>query len=169
MQNIHASDTSLWCWRLLVPERPVLDVLSTYHRKSLHYIQHLPEATAIPVLYILIGTLPVEAVVDIRALSFFCSIAATNLLQLTTIFHLQSSSRTWSLARWQWRTKTLQAGPYTSSTFSGNTSYPQLATSLKPLLQNLHGRNWCAKQYTVHGLSTCRSRPKRKQRSASST
>ena len=59
--------TLLYGLEALVLERQELEVLSTYYRKNLRYIQHLPEATAIPVLYLLIGTLPVEALVD-RAL-----------------------------------------------------------------------------------------------------
>ena len=88
IQNICVPElTLLYGLEALVLERQELEVLSMYHRKNLHYIQTLPEATAIPALYLLIGTLPVKALIDIRALS------STELLQLTTVFHLQLSSR----------------------------------------------------------------------------
>jgi hypothetical protein len=52
------------------------EVLSAYHRKNIRYLQHLPQSTATPALYLLMGILPVEALVDIQILTFFRNIAS---------------------------------------------------------------------------------------------
>ena len=54
--------------------------LSTYHRKNLRYIQHLPQSTALPAIFLLLGTVPIENLLHIRALILLRNIivAASN-------------------------------------------------------------------------------------------
>ncbi len=51
-----------------------LKQLADYHRKILRCIQHLPQCTAIPAIYLLMGIAPLEAIHDIRTLSLFRNI-----------------------------------------------------------------------------------------------
>jgi len=50
--------------------------LSTYHRKNLRYIQHLPQSTALPAIFLLRGTAPIKKLLHIRALTLFRNIIA---------------------------------------------------------------------------------------------
>ena len=50
--------------------------LSTYHRKNLRYIQHLPQSTALPAVFLLLGAAPIENLLHIRALTLFRNIIA---------------------------------------------------------------------------------------------
>jgi hypothetical protein len=51
------------------------DALETFHRGTIRQIQNLPIQTAIPAIYLLLGCLPVEAEIDRRKLTLFCTIA----------------------------------------------------------------------------------------------
>ena len=48
--------------------------LDSFHRKTLRYIQHLPQSTAMPAIYLLLGTPPIEAQLHIRTLGLFGNI-----------------------------------------------------------------------------------------------
>ena len=48
--------------------------LEKFHRATLRCFQHLPERTAKAAIYLLIGSLPIEAILDVRYLSLFGSI-----------------------------------------------------------------------------------------------
>ena len=50
-----------------------VETLEKFYRDCLRRIQHLPESTAVPVIYLLIGAIPVEAILDIRKLCTFAS------------------------------------------------------------------------------------------------
>ena len=62
----------------LVLDRKELDILEAYHRKSLRYIQHLPQSTAIPAIHLLLGIGTVEMMIDIKVLKLFRNIAAAD-------------------------------------------------------------------------------------------
>ena len=49
-------------------------LLETFYRSILRRIQHLPESTATPAIYLLLGTIPLEGQIHIKMLTFFCSI-----------------------------------------------------------------------------------------------
>ena len=51
-----------------------LQPMEVYYRELLRMIQHLPPSTANPACYLLIGAMPVEAMVHIKTLTLFGSI-----------------------------------------------------------------------------------------------
>ena len=61
----------------LVLQKPDIEQLEVYHRKNLRYIQHLPQSTATPAIHLLIGIPPVEALINIRALTLFYNIVVS--------------------------------------------------------------------------------------------
>ena len=66
--------TLLYGLEALTLERKDMDKLELYHRKNLRYIQHLPQSTAVPAIYLLTGIPPVEATIHIRTLCLFRNI-----------------------------------------------------------------------------------------------
>jgi hypothetical protein len=48
--------------------------LESFYQKHIRALQHLPDSTAKPALYLLLGILPIEAVLHTRLLNFFMSI-----------------------------------------------------------------------------------------------
>ena len=66
--------TLLYGLEALVIKGDCLEELEKYHRKNLRYIQHLPQSTATPAIYLLLGALPIEAHLDIRTLTLYRSI-----------------------------------------------------------------------------------------------
>ena len=70
--------TLLYGLEALVLEADNIEKLERYHRRNLRYIQHLPQSTAIPAVYLLLGTLPIEAQVDIRLLTLFRNVITPN-------------------------------------------------------------------------------------------
>ena len=64
-----------------VLNRKQIEQINMYHRNLLRQIQGLPKSTAIEFIYLLSGTLPVEAELDVRRLTLFgavCRGAETN-------------------------------------------------------------------------------------------
>jgi hypothetical protein len=58
---------------LVLTERDI-SPLEKYYKNLLRQIQHLPVHTATPAVYLLLGCIPVEGIVDIKVLNFFGSI-----------------------------------------------------------------------------------------------
>ena len=58
-----------------VPSRKDMDMLDLFYRKLLRQIQGLPESTATEAVYLLLGAIPIEAVLHKRALSLFGNIS----------------------------------------------------------------------------------------------
>ena len=61
-------------------------VLETYHRQNLRCIQHLPRSTANSAVHLLIGIPPIEALIDIRALSMLRNILIVDHPSPLTLF-----------------------------------------------------------------------------------
>ena len=53
---------------------PDIMLFDNFYRATLNWIQHLPQNTASPAVYLLIGSLPVEGLLRLRILSFFMCI-----------------------------------------------------------------------------------------------
>ena len=49
--------------------------LEAYHRKNLHFIQHIPQSTAFPAIYLLTGIAQIEAQLHVKVLSLYPNIA----------------------------------------------------------------------------------------------
>jgi hypothetical protein len=62
----------------LVLSETEVEVVDASHRKTLRYILRLPPSTAIPALYLLLGTLPIQAQIDIRTLGLFRDVLAAD-------------------------------------------------------------------------------------------
>ena len=69
---------------VVLPKRKYIDMLDKFYKKFLKMILSLPVNTADPVVYVLSGTIPVEAIIHKRALTFFGNICR---LPETTIEH----------------------------------------------------------------------------------
>ena len=72
----YITPTLLYGLEVLVLSKPELATLEAYHRKNIRYIQHLPQSTATPAIYLLLGSLPIEAQLHIKTLSLFRTIVA---------------------------------------------------------------------------------------------
>ena len=70
--------TLLYGLEAIVLEENNLNKLELYHRRNLRFIQHLPKSTATPAIYLLLGTLPIEAEIDLKILSLFNNIIRPN-------------------------------------------------------------------------------------------
>ena len=91
-----------------------LGALSSYHRQTLRCLQHFPKSTAVPALHLLSGIAPVEALLDIRMLTFFRSalVVNTNNPPLTFIRQLvihQLATKDLQSASWTAKIKKLLA------------------------------------------------------------
>ena len=53
-----------------------LAALSAFHRKNLRYLQHLPQSSAIPAIFLLLGIAPIEATLHVTALTLVRNILA---------------------------------------------------------------------------------------------
>ena len=69
--NTYVIPTMLYGLEALVLTKPEVEVLDAFHRKCLRYILHLPQSTTNAALYLLLGTLPMQAQIDIRTLNLF--------------------------------------------------------------------------------------------------
>ena len=69
---------------VVLPKRKYIDMLDKFYKKFLKMILSLPVNTADPAVYVLSGTIPVEAIIHKRALTFFGYICR---LPETTIEH----------------------------------------------------------------------------------
>ena len=69
---------------VVLPKRKYIDMLDKFYKKFLKMILSLPLNTADPLVYVLSGTIPVEAIIHRRALTFFRNICR---LPETTIEH----------------------------------------------------------------------------------
>ena len=69
---------------VVLPKRKYIDMLDKFYKKFLKMILSLPVNTADPAVYVLSGTIPVEATIYKRALTFFGNICQ---LPETTIEH----------------------------------------------------------------------------------
>jgi hypothetical protein len=81
---------------LIIPKTTPLEQLERYQKKLLKQLLSLPPNTPDPAVYLLSGTLPVEAQLHIRALNFFNNICDQEQKSIEKI-----------LARQQLRTKTI--------------------------------------------------------------
>ena len=59
---------------VVLPNQNYMDMLETFNMKFLTLILSLPIPTADPAVYVLSGTLPIEAVIHKRVLTFFGNI-----------------------------------------------------------------------------------------------
>ena len=55
----------------LILQNGELELLEIQFRKMLRCLQHLPESTALPAVYLLLGCLPIQAQYELRKLGFF--------------------------------------------------------------------------------------------------
>ena len=59
----------------LILKEKDLNPLEQYYKNLLRQIQHLPDSTATPAIYLLLGAIPVQDLIHIKILTFFASIA----------------------------------------------------------------------------------------------
>lgn len=76
--NIYVIPTMLYALEALVLSDTEMGRMSNYHRKNLRAIQHFPKSTAIPAIFLLSGSPPLQATLDIRVLSLFRRIVAAD-------------------------------------------------------------------------------------------
>jgi hypothetical protein len=74
--------------------------LETFHRSILRQIQHLPQRTATPAIYLLLGTLPIQAEIDKRKLTLFGSIARDKTSTLCNIAKRQLTMKSLDSKSW---------------------------------------------------------------------
>jgi hypothetical protein len=86
---------------LVIPKTTALEQLERYQKKLLKQVLLLPPNTPEPAVYLLSGTLPVEAQLHIRALNFF-----------NNICNQEEKSIEKLLARQQLRTKTINSNSW---------------------------------------------------------
>ncbi len=55
------------------------NTLELYPRQNLRCLQHIPKSTAIPAIHLLIAIPPLEAIIDIKSLSFFRNVVVTDI------------------------------------------------------------------------------------------
>ena len=70
----YVTPTLLYGLETLVLSKTDIGILADYHKKCLRHMQHLPQSSAESAIYLLIGTLPAEAQLDIKALTLLRSI-----------------------------------------------------------------------------------------------
>ena len=75
MMQLYITPRLLFGLEALIINTKQRELLEKYYRTLLRRIQSLPDSTAVEALYILSGTLPIEAQLDIRTLTFFGKIA----------------------------------------------------------------------------------------------
>ena len=72
--NTYITPVLMYGMELIIPKTTALEQLERYQKKLLKQLLSLPQNTPDPVVYLLSGTLPVEAQLHIRAPSFFNNI-----------------------------------------------------------------------------------------------
>jgi hypothetical protein len=65
--------------------------LETFHRKSMRYLQSLPQRIATAAIYLLVGTIPIETELHKRKLSLLCSMLASDNSKIKEIINRQIS------------------------------------------------------------------------------
>ena len=65
--------------------------LETFHRKSIRYLQSLPQRIATAAIYLLVGAIPIEAELHKRKLSLLYSMLASDNLKIKEIINRQIS------------------------------------------------------------------------------
>jgi hypothetical protein len=65
--------------------------LETFHRKSIHYLQSLPQRIATAAIYLLVGTIPIETELHKRKLSLLCSMPASDNSKIKEIINREIS------------------------------------------------------------------------------
>jgi hypothetical protein len=78
--------TLLYGLEALVLGKTEMKSLEDYHRKNLRHIQHLPRSTAIPAIYLLTGSAPIEAQIHIKTLTLFRNIVAPDMKSPSAVF-----------------------------------------------------------------------------------
>jgi hypothetical protein len=72
--NTYITPVLMYGMELIIPKTTALEQLERYQTKLLKQVLSLPPNTPDPAVYLLSGTLPVEAQLHIRALNFFNNI-----------------------------------------------------------------------------------------------
>ena len=72
--NTYITPVLMYGMELIIPKTTALEQLERYQKKLLKQLLSLPPNAPDPAVYLLSGTLPVEAQLHIRALSFFNNI-----------------------------------------------------------------------------------------------
>jgi hypothetical protein len=99
--NTYITPVLMYGMELIIPKTTALEQLEQYQKKLLKQLLSLPPNTPDPAVYLLSGTLPVEAQLHIRALNFF-----------NNICNLEEKSIEKLLARQQVRTKTINSNSW---------------------------------------------------------
>ena len=99
--NTYITPVLMYGMELIIPKTTALEQLEQYQKKLLKQLLSLPPNTPDPAVYLLSGTLPVEAQLHIRALNFF-----------NNICNQEEKSIEKLLARQQLRTKTINSNSW---------------------------------------------------------
>lgn len=99
--NTYITPVLMYGMELIIPKTTALEQLERYQKKLLKQLLSLPPNTPDPAVYLLSGTLPVEAQLHIRALNFF-----------NNICNQEEKSIEKLLARQQLRTKTINSNSW---------------------------------------------------------
>ena len=93
LQNIsHIRTTKINIWtRSLTTEKNHVENLESFHRKSIRYLQSLPQRIATAAIYLLVGVIPIEAELHKRKLSLLYSMLASDNLKIKEIINRQIS------------------------------------------------------------------------------
>ena len=75
LYQIYVLPVLLYGMEVILPRQKYTDMLDKFNKKNLKQLLSLPTTAADPTLYILSGTLPAEAMIHQRALTFFGNIA----------------------------------------------------------------------------------------------
>ena len=68
-----------------------MENLESFHRKSIRYLQSLPQRIATAAIYLLVGVIPIEAALHKRTLSLLYSMLASDNLKIKEIINRQIS------------------------------------------------------------------------------
>ena len=89
---------------VVLPRQKNMDLLEKFNKKFLKLILSLPVSTADPAVYVLSGTLPIEAIIHKRTLTFFgniCRLPETTIEHRLAVRQLSvksSTSHSWFIA-----------------------------------------------------------------------
>ena len=84
----------------MVMEDKNYEVLDKYHRGLLRQLQGLPDSTATPAIYLLLGSLPCQAIIHQKILTLFISILHRDGTPEYAIMHRQLAMKTTSSSSW---------------------------------------------------------------------
>ena len=101
LYNVYILPILTYGLEIILPNTKLIDKLELFHKKTIKQVLSLPSNVADPCVYILSGLLPVQAIVDLKILTFFNNICNQNENSLERqIFIRQFNVKRWDSKAW---------------------------------------------------------------------